>query len=189
MRAPTGAGKTIILIKYIDRLLSSDKNIAVVWLCPGKGDLEEQSRDKMKQVIPSRPTKDLFDALSQGFLRGSTTFLNWERVTKKDNRAITDSETDNLYDKIKQAQNNGIKFYIILDEEHTNNTAKANTLLRFFSAEHTIRVSATTVSNKDTVEFYEINEQDVIDEGLITSAISVNEGVDDGIAQDFIRVS
>lgn len=184
MRAPTGAGKTIILIKYIDKLLSSDKDVAIVWLCPGKGDLEEQSREKMKQVIPSRPTKDLFDALSQGFTRGSTTFLNWERVTKKDNRAITDSETDNLYDKIKQAQNDGIKFYIILDEEHTNNTAKANTLLRFFSAEHTIRVSATTVSNKDIVEFYEINEQDVIDEGLITSAIDVNEGVDDGVSQD-----
>lgn len=186
MRAPTGAGKTIILIKFIDKLLTVDKNVAVVWLCPGKGDLEEQSRDRMRQYLPSKHTYDLFDALTNGFEAGSTTFINWERVTKKGNRAITDSEFNNLYDNIRIAQNRGTQFYLIIDEEHSNNTSKANDLLRYFGAKHTIRVSATTISNRSSVEYYEIDEQDVIDEGLITSAICVNEGIENDSAQDDI---
>ncbi len=186
MRAPTGAGKTIILIKYIDKLLSMDKNVAFVWLCPGKGDLEEQSKDKMMQFFPSRKTNDLFGALTNGFEAGSTTFINWERVTKKDNRAINDGEKNNLYDNIRIAHNKGIQFYIIIDEEHSNNTSKANDLLRYFGAKHIIRVSATTIANKSSVEYHEIDEQAVIDEGLITSAICVNEGLENDTAQDDI---
>ena len=47
MKAPTGSGKTIILIDYVYTYLSNvDKKTAFIWLCPGKGDLEEQSRKK-----------------------------------------------------------------------------------------------------------------------------------------------
>ena len=43
-----------------------------------------------------------------------------------------------------------------------------------------MRVSATAISNS-RFEYFEIDETDVIDEGLITSAIYVNEGVEDGM--------
>ena len=47
VKAPTGAGKTIMLIDYVDKYFDKvDSNTAVIWLCPGKGDLEEQSRAK-----------------------------------------------------------------------------------------------------------------------------------------------
>lgn len=50
VKAPTGAGKTIILIKYVDEFLkNTSKNTAFVWLCPGKGNLEEQSKERMEQ--------------------------------------------------------------------------------------------------------------------------------------------
>lgn len=183
MSAPTGSGKTVILIRYIDRLLSVNKKIAVVWLCPGKGDLEEQSRNSFEYFLPSRQSFDLNDALTNGFEAGSTSFINWDKVTKKGNKAITENEKDNLYDKIKLAHNDGIQFIIIIDEEHSNNTAKANDLLRYFDAVHIIRVSATTITNSEA-EYLEIDEEDVITEGLITKAISINEGVMDGTAQD-----
>lgn len=52
MKAPTGSGKTIILIDYIDKYLSNvDKKTAFIWLCPGKGNLEEQSREKMTKLL------------------------------------------------------------------------------------------------------------------------------------------
>lgn len=183
LNAPTGSGKTVILIKYIDRLLAVKRNIAVVWLCPGKGDLEEQSRGSFDYFLPSRQSFDLNDALTSGFEAGSTSFINWDKVTKKDNKAITENEKDNLYDKIKIAHNSGIEFLIIVDEEHSNNTAKANDLLRYFDAIHTVRVSATTVTSTD-VEYKEVDEEAVIGEGLITEAISVNEGVVMNSAQD-----
>ncbi|CDB25152.1 dNA or RNA helicases of superfamily II-like protein [Firmicutes bacterium CAG:552] len=48
MKSPTGSGKTIILIDFIEEYLSKiDSKTAFIWLCPGKGDLEEQSRKKM----------------------------------------------------------------------------------------------------------------------------------------------
>lgn len=184
LRAPTGSGKTVILIKYIEKYLTfSDKHTAFVWLCPGKGDLEEQSRQKMQEFLPTRQTYDLFDVLVNGFEIGSTTFINWEKVTKKGNKAITDGEKKNLFERIMQAHKEGISFVLIIDEEHSNNTTKARDVIDYFMAEHIIRVSATTVVNKD-VEYKEIDEQDVIDEGLITSAISVNEGVKSGMAED-----
>ena len=84
MKAPTGAGKTIILIGYVDEYLNTiNSNTAVIWLCPGKGDLEEQSRQKMISVAPHRKTQNLFDALQNGFEPESTTFINWELVTSK----------------------------------------------------------------------------------------------------------
>ena len=183
LNAPTGSGKTVILIKYIDKLLAVKRNLAVVWLCPGKGDLEEQSRGSFDYFLPSRQSFDLNDALTSGFEAGSTSFINWDKVTKKDNKAITENEKDNLYDKIKIAHNSGIGFLIIVDEEHSNNTAKANDLLRYFDAIHIVRVSATTVTSTD-VEYKEVDEEAVIGEGLITEAISVNEGVVMNSAQD-----
>lgn len=183
LSAPTGSGKTVMLIKYIDKLLATKRNVAVVWLCPGKGDLEEQSRNSFDFFLPTRQSFDLNDVLACGFEIGSTSFINWDKVTKKDNKAITEHEKDNLYDKIKIAHNDGIEFLIIIDEEHSNNTAKANDLLRYFDAIHTVRVSATTITNSEA-EFYEVDEEDVISEELITNAISVNEGVEIDSPQD-----
>lgn len=89
MKAPTGSGKTIILIDYVDEYLTNvNNNTAFIWLCPGKGNLEEQSRDKMQKIAPHRTTQNLFDSLLNGFTPGSTTFINWELVTKKGNTAI-----------------------------------------------------------------------------------------------------
>ena len=184
MKAPTGSGKTIILIDYVDEYLSNvDKKTAFIWLCPGKGDLEEQSRKKMQKLSPGRKTQNLFDALLGGFSESSTTFINWELVTKKGNTAIRDSERKNLFDRIAEAHRSGIEFIVIIDEEHSNNTAKARTIIDSFSAKHTIRVSATAVQN-NRYEFFEIDELDVIDAGLITKALYVNEGITENLNID-----
>ena len=130
VKAPTGSGKTIILINYIDEYLSNvNKNTAFVWLCPGKGDLEEQSRQKMIKFAPTRNAQNLFDALLNGFTTESTTFINWELVTKTGNKAISDDEKKGLYDRIAEAHRSNIDFVIVIDEEHSNNTAKARDVI------------------------------------------------------------
>jgi hypothetical protein len=184
MKAPTGSGKTIILIDYVNKYLNNvDKKTAFIWLCPGKGNLEEQSRKKMQKLSPGRKTQNLFDSLLGGFPESSTTFINWELVTKKGNTAIRDSERKNLFDRIAEAHHSGIEFIVIIDEEHSNKTAKARTIIDAFSAKHTIRVSATAVQNK-RYAFFEIDELDVIDAGLITKALYVNEGLKDNLNID-----
>ena len=181
MKAPTGAGKTIILIDYIDTYLTNiSDNTAFIWLCPGKGNLEEQSREKMVKFAPGRVTQNLFDALLSGFTPGSTTFINWELVTKKGNTAIRDSERKNLFDRIADAHRSGLEFIVIIDEEHSNNTAKAKAIIDAFASKNIVRVSATAIENK-RYEFFEIDEVDVISAGLITKALYVNEGVEDNV--------
>ena len=132
MKAPTGSGKTIMLIDFVDEYLNKvNSNAAFIWLCPGKGDLEEQSRQKMRKFAPHLNTQNLFDALQNGFEPESTTFINWELVTKKGNTAIRDSERKNLFDRIADAHRKGIAFIVIIDEEHSNNTAKARTTVSY----------------------------------------------------------
>ena len=179
VKAPTGAGKTIILIKYVDEFLKNTAgNIAFVWLCPGKGNLEEQSKARMEEVTPHIDTRNLMYSMMAGFEPGSVTFINWELVTKRGNTALKDSERSNLFEKIAEAHKDGTEFVVIIDEEHLNNTKKADDVINAFAAKNIIRVSAT--ANKvPHQEYYEISEEDVIDAGLITKAIYVNEGVDD----------
>ena len=187
VKSPTGSGKTIILIDFVEEYLTKiNSRTAFIWLCPGKGDLEEQSRQKMRKFAPHRHTQNLFDSLQNGFEAESTTFINWELVTKKGNTAIRDSERKNLFDRIADAHRAGIEFIVIIDEEHSNNTAKAKTIIDAFSAKNIIRVSATAIENK-RYEYFEIDEVDVIGEGLITKAIYVNEGLADGmeVADDY----
>ena len=181
VKSPTGSGKTIILIDFIEEYLTKiNSRTAFIWLCPGKGDLEEQSRQKMRKFAPHRYNQNLFDALQNGFDAESTTFINWELVTKKGNTAIRDSERKNLFDRIAEAHRAGTEFIVIIDEEHSNNTAKAKTIIDAFSAKNIIRVSATAVENK-RYEYFEIDEVDVINAGLITKALYVNEGLVDGM--------
>lgn len=180
VKAPTGSGKTIILINYIDEYLSKiSNNTAFIWLCPGKGDLEEQSRQKMIKYAPERKAQTLFDALNSGFVKESTTFINWELITKNGNKAISDGEKKNLFDRIAEAHRSGIDFIIVIDEEHSNNTSKAQTIIDAIAAKHIVRMSATAIKN-NRYEYIEIDEIDVINAGLITRALYVNEGINPG---------
>ena len=179
VKAPTGAGKTVILIKYVDELLkNSDGKTAFIWLCPGKGNLEEQSKDKMDMLAPHIDTRNLLYSMLMGFEGGSVTFINWELVTKKGNTALKDSERANLFEMITAAHKEGVRFVVIIDEEHMNNTKKADDIINAFVPKNIIRVSATAVKVPH-YEFYEIPEDEVINAGLISRAIYVNEGVDE----------
>lgn len=176
LQAPTGSGKTIILLSYIEEHLKENNNTVFVWLTPGKGDLEEQSKEKMLKFLPNLESKNIQDVLLQGFNAKDTAFINWETVTKKGNNALKEAERKNLRERISEAHNNGNKFIVIVDEEHLNKTVKAEAIIGDINPEYIIRVSATTKTNKEA-EYIEINELDVINEGLITRALYINENV------------
>ena len=176
VQAPTGSGKTIILLSYIEEFLKENNKTIFVWLTPGKGDLEEQSRKKMVKFLPHHSTKNIQDVLLQGFEAKDTAFINWETITKKGNTALKEAERKNLYERVHEAHNNGYKFIIIVDEEHLNKTVKAEAILQYMNPEYIVRVSATTKTNKEA-EFIKIDELEVINAGLITRALYINENV------------
>ena len=163
LQSPTGSGKTIILVGYVEKYLSYRRDDIICWFCPGKGELEEQSKEKMEKFAPNLKTGNIFDILNNGFEQGTSYFINWETITKKDNNAIRESERKNLFERIKESHNQNLRFIVIIDEEHLNDTSKAKDILNSISARYQIRVSATP--NKRIVgEFHEILETDVINE-------------------------
>ena len=177
MQSPTGSGKTVILIAYAEKYLDFHKDNVICWFCPGKGELEEQSKEKMERFAPSLKTGNVFDILNTGFESTTTYFINWETITKKDNIAIRDSERKNLFERISEAHNRNFNFIVIIDEEHHNNTSKTEDIISSINAKYEIRVSATP-NERVVGEFYEIPEVDVINEGLITRFMYINDGLD-----------
>lgn len=180
IQAPTGSGKTVVLLDYIDRFLLENKKYVFIWLTPGSGELEEQSQKKMNSLLQNRSTKNLAEVLNCGFEEQDTAFINWENVTKKGNTALKELEKSNLYERIENAKSEGLKFIVIIDEEHRNKTEKAENITELFNPEHIVRVSATTKRNDEAYNI-KINEMEVINSGLITKSLYINQGIENDI--------
>lgn len=130
----------------------------------------------MLKFLPHHKTQTIQDVLLQGFEEKSTAFINWETITKKGNNALKEAERKNLYERIHEAHNSGYKFIVIVDEEHLNKTVKAESIIEYMNPDYIVRVSATTKTNKEA-EYIGIDELDVINSGLITRALYINENV------------
>lgn len=181
IKSPTGSGKTLFLLEYIDRYLTDRKNddTVFIWFTPGAGELEEQSQKEMENRLRHREALLLSDVLTNGFTAGDTVFINWEQVNKSGNSAMTETEKKSLSDAILNAKIQGLRFIIIIDEEHLYNTNKSKDIINKFSADYLIRASATAKKN-DNYDWFEIPEIDVINEGLITKALYINEDLQAG---------
>ena len=174
LKSPTGSGKTIILTYFMHQYVQSYRNTVFVWLTPGKGNLEEQSKEKMDKYIHAAQTKLLSDVMTGGFEENDNCFINWEKLTKKGNNALKDSERTNFLEHIEHALNAGLHFIVIVDESHQNNTVKADEIIQYFHTNKIIRCSATPKGIKNA-EIIEIPEADVIAEGLIKKMLIINE--------------
>lgn len=174
LKSCTGSGKTIILTHFMDEYGKSCFGKAFIWLTPGKGDLEEQSKAKMDKYIPLSHTKLLADVMTSGFEENDACFINWEKLTKKGNNALKDGERTNFLEHIRNAKNSRLSFIVIVDESHQNDTVKAADILQYFAPEKIIRCSATP-KNYPKALLIDIPEADVIAEELIKKMLVINE--------------
>lgn len=143
LKSCTGSGKTIILTHFMDEYGRSFCGKVFIWLTPGKGDLEEQSKAKMDRYIHGSHTKLLSDVMTAGFRENDACFINWEKLTKKGSNALKEGEHTNFLQHIDRAKLDGLSFVVIVDESHQNDTVKATDILRYFAPEKIVRCSAT----------------------------------------------
>ena len=183
LKSPTGSGKTIILTYFMHQYIQSYSKTVFVWLTPGKGSLEEQSKTKMDKYIHASQTKLLSDVMTDGFEENDSVFINWEKLTKKGNNALKDSERTNFLEHIQHASNNGLHFIVIVDESHQNNTVKADEIMQYFNADKIIRCSATP-KGIAKAEIIEISEEEVIAAGLIKKMLVINENFPQKVETD-----
>ena len=183
LKSCTGSGKTIILTHFMDEYFKSNHKTVFIWLTPGKGSLEEQSKEKMDRYIYGSQTKLLSDIMTAGFEENDACFINWEKLTKKGNNALKDSERTNFIEHIRNALDNGLNFKIIVDESHQNDTIKADDIIELFHSDKIIRCSATPKNYKNAI-LIDIPEEDVIAEGLIKKLLIINENFEQHISVD-----
>ena len=182
--APTGSGKTVMMISFMEEIIKNnpyDFDYTFVWLTPGNGELEEQSWASASEKSSLLNSKLLPDALLNGFNSSDATFINWELVKNdKTNIALKDGEHHNLDAAIAEAKDKGIHFILIIDEEHRNQTNKAQKVIDRFDADKIIRVSATTKSKGTDFDYVEVSEDDAIAEGMIVRRVELNSGISEG---------
>ena len=183
LKSCTGSGKTIILTSFMDEYFKSNHNTVFIWLTPGKGNLEEQSKEKMNRYIHGSQTKLLSDIMTSGFEENDACFINWEKLTKKGNNALKDSERTNFIEHIRNALDDGLNFKIIVDESHQNDTIKVDDIIELFHSDKIIRCSATPKNYKNAI-MIDIPEEDVIAEGLIKKLLIINENFEQHINVD-----
>lgn len=179
LKSCTGSGKTIILTFFMDEYLKCFANTVFIWLTPGKGDLEEQSKKKMDKYIHGSQTKTLSDVMTSGFEVNDICFINWETLNKKSNNALKDGERTNFLEHIEKAFNSGLSFKIIVDESHEGDTIKGKEIIDYFKTDKIIRASATPKNYTDAI-WVIVPEAEVIAAGLIKKVLVINEGVKQG---------
>lgn len=173
LKSPTGSGKTIILTTFMHDYMRANPGIVFVWLTPGKGELQEQSRAKMDLYCHGASTKNLQDVMTSGFSAGDAVFINWQKLTMKGNVALKDSERTNFLEWIQRAFEAGVSFKVVIDESHENFTDKADEVISYFKTDKIIWASATPRDNPNAL-MVEVAEEDVIAEGLIKKIIQIN---------------
>ena len=181
LSAPTGAGKTVMVCKFIDDYLDENPDTVFLWLCPGAGGLHKQSEDSFKEFTSGIPYGDVYSFITEPDPRGQVFFINWDKINKKSNVVLREGEHRDLMAKVLNCHNNDIDIFMIIDEEHKYKET-ANEYIGNIQPVHVLRISATPISKGDHNEIIEDGE--VIGAGLIATGISVNEGVSKAIEEN-----
>lgn len=186
-KAPTGAGKTVMMSMLLDELTSQlaneNKEVSFIWIAPNK--LHLQSYLKMKNYFSEtrslRPV--MFDELdhsgSDSYIHpGEVLFVNWESINKDSNVMVRESESSaSLYEICSNTkEEHGLPLIVIIDEEHMfgGRLAKqSEKVLKGIEAKLEIRVSATPITaNPDAM--VSISRERVIREEMIKDGITIN---------------
>lgn len=175
LKSPTGSGKTIILTHFMQEYMHEHANSLFVWLTPGQGNLEEQSKAKMDLYCRNASTKLLADVMTCGFVPGDAVFINWQKLTMAGNNALKEGERTNFLEWIEKARSTGADFKVVIDESHHSFTEKTDAVVKWFGTDKIVRASATPNADPSAITI-DIPEEEVVASGLIKKMMHVNPG-------------
>lgn len=189
-KAPTGAGKTVMVSTLLDELtrdlpLNGEcrySRVAWVWIAPNK--LHQQSYQSMRNFFSERRSLRpvMFDECDhlEGLHPGDVLFLNWESINKDNAVMIRDNEQNRtLYELIRKTKiEQHLPVVVIIDEEHMfagRNAKKSEMVLQAIQPHIELRVSATPTTQSYNAVV--VKRQDVIEEEMIKKGIQLNPNV------------
>lgn len=181
LSAPTGSGKTVLMSKFIDDYLDEKPNTVFIWLCPGDGGLEKQSKNCFAESTSGIGYGDVYDFINESNPRGKVYFINWDKINRSSNIVLREGEHRDLMSRVLYCHFNNIDIFMLIDEEHKSKD-RANEYIAYMLPKHVIRISATPISKGDHTET--ISDDEVIASGLIATGISINAGVSTAITEN-----
>lgn len=186
-KAPTGAGKTITMAAFLDKLAAElpdrtdvPKNkVAYIWFAPNQ--LHLQSYLSLKSYFEElRSIKPIqFEDVTDGRLHpNEVLFVNWQSVNKENNIYVKENEQGkDLIKFVYGAMLDDTVIVCILDEAHYHaNGKKAKELLTKIHAKIEIDVSATPLFHSDYG--HTIKRHEVVDAEMIKKNVVLNPALD-----------
>ena len=186
-KAPTGAGKTIVMAEYLNRFVQEAQSkielpyrqFAFIWIAPNQ--LHIQSYQKIRDYFSETRTirsVQFEDITDNRLLPNDILFLNWQSISSEDNIYIRDNERGKtLYDYIDNSRIHDTEIIIILDEAHlfASKGDKANKVLEKVNAIIEIDVSATPLFQSDNK--VTIHREDVVADQMIKKGVNLNPAI------------
>ncbi len=182
-KAPTGSGKTLMVAEFLKRLVTQrfdNKKLSFIWISVNK--LHDQSKEKLEEyykdsrVLQCSSFEDLQD---KEIAENEILFFNWQSINKTGNIYIRENEQDNnLSNIVANTAEGGREIILIIDESHhTASADKSREVIEAINPKVTIEVSATP-QIKDTSGIVNVDFEDVKEEGMIKTEISINPEID-----------
>lgn len=176
--SPVGSGKTMMLGKFMNQLpirlktLNINDEVSFFWISPGKGKLDEQSKNKVASISNDINCILLKDVLTNQEIRNNdAVFTDWQKLNSDNNIAWRNGDYNGL-DFI--LNNRTTKMILIIDEAHdSSDTVISQNIIDKIDPFLTIYVTATP---KNVIgKSINVDIDDVIAEGLIKSSVDIND--------------
>ena len=188
LEAPTGAGKTVMMATYIERIVEQlplqiglNTDVAFVWFAPNT--LHEQSFDSLKKMYSAENKLNclkLEDLGASPMLHSrDLLFINWSKVDSETNLWRKDNETNtNLQTLIENTHASNTTIILIIDEAHLSafTGKQAVAVRKLINAKIEILVTATPNMHSQMKVF--ISREVVIAEQMIKKKVWFNPHLD-----------
>ena len=188
LKAPTGAGKTVMAAALIERVVDQahlhpglDSNMAFIWFAPNT--LHVQSYDSLNLLYEEQRRLNcinLSELSANPVLNpGDLLFANWSSLSSATNIWRKENESNtNLESLIENTRNNDTKIILVIDEAHLSafTGAQAKAVRELIAADVEILITATPshIPDRNVV----VSRKDVIEQELIKKSVRLNIGLD-----------
>ena len=174
-----GSGKTHVAAAVIEELNKNEK-YSFIWLTPGKGELDIQSRNKLFELITTGNCFLADDLIGKNEIDiGDIVVINYEKINRENNKLNQEGDNASLKTILENTRQDH-KIILIVDESH--NTYDSEKTIRIVSdvikPAAILEVSATPKINSSRSYHVSIDIGKVIGAGMVKKDGVINPGLE-----------